>query len=90
MIFGEKPSIIYPDTLSNVNMPVRSQAGKSNFMRLLKVIVVLVVLILGTLFGYAYLGDMDVRSRTYSVPVNLTLEGAAPQEQVTTPADDAQ
>lgn len=59
-------------------------------MRLLKVLVVFVVLILGTLVGYAYLGDMDTHSRSYSVPVNLTLDEAAPQEAVTTTADDPQ
>lgn len=43
-------------------------------MRLLLVIVVLVILAVGGLLGYAYLGDMSVDPQEMRIPVELDLD----------------
>ncbi|ABL69386.1 hypothetical protein [Paracoccus denitrificans] len=47
-------------------------------MRLLKVVVVLVILILAGLTGYAYFGDMSSDPREMRMPVELNLGAERP------------
>lgn len=47
-------------------------------MRLLKVIILLAILILAGLVGYAYLGDMDSAPQEMRMPVELDLSAAPP------------
>lgn len=55
-------------------------------MRLLKLVAVLVILAVGALAGYAYLGDMQPETRQIRRPVVLDLEAAAPPPVQTVPA----
>lgn len=61
-------------------------------MRLLRVVLVLVILGLGGLTGYAYFGDMKADPRETRLPVQLDLQGdvpaapPAPVEQAPAPA----
>lgn len=57
-------------------------------MRLLWVLVVLVILLLGGLTGYAYFGDMGADPRETRLPVELDLGSSPtpPAAAVTTPA----
>lgn len=55
-------------------------------MRLLRVLVILAILLIGALAGYAYFGDMKPELQEMRLPVQLDL-GAAPA--ATTPADPA-
>ena len=48
-------------------------------MRLLKVVVVLGILVIAGLAGYAYFGDMKADPQEMRVPVELDLESAVPQ-----------
>lgn len=57
---------------------------KGHFMRLLKLVVILLVLILAALAGYAYFGDMSSDPREMRMPVELDL-GVATTE----PGSDA-
>lgn len=52
-------------------------------MRLLRVIVILLILAIGGLSGYAYLGDMDAAPKEMRVPVQLDLGAAAPAQEDT-------
>ena len=57
-------------------------------MRLLKVIILLAILILAGLVGYAYLGDMDSAPQEMRMPVELDL-GAAPATPAPATAEPA-
>ena len=57
-------------------------------MRLLKVIILLAILILAGLVGYAYLGDMDSAPQEMRMPVELDL-GAAPPPATAEPVQPA-
>lgn len=48
-------------------------------MRLLKVVVVLGILVIAGLAGYAYFGDMKADPQEMRVPVELDLGNAVPQ-----------
>lgn len=58
-------------------------------MRLLGVIVVLLVLAIGGLAGYAYLGDMKADPKEMRIPVELDLGAGAPAAAPAAPAADA-
>lgn len=57
-------------------------------MRLLRVIIILLILAIGGLLGYAYLGDMGAAPKEMRVPVQLDL-GTAPQTSIAPDSTDA-
>ncbi|WP_312527491.1 hypothetical protein [Paracoccus sp. (in: a-proteobacteria)] len=58
-------------------------------MRLLGLIIVLLILAIGGLTGYAYLGDMNAAPKEMRVPVQLDLGAATPTEGTTTQTSPA-